>query len=264
MTGLYHVPIGVIASQTGLTKEGASKGLRRLSEGGFCRYDFDREEVFVVEMARFQVGEQLAPNDNRVVGIRRELQAYRNSKHYDHFCQRYGAAFHLSPVPPTKPLSSPSEGASKPLGSQEQEQEQEQEKERERAPATTTRGDVASFETFWSSYPRKKAKAAARKAWDKLAPDAATAAAILAAVEQHKRSEQWVRDGGQFIPHPATWLNGRRWEDELEPARNGDGYSRAEVDAALGPVRYATADVLRECGYPPSPNGDATGGGAAC
>lgn len=37
---------------------------------------------------------------------------------------------------------------------------------------------------------------------------------VLAAVEQQKRSEQWQKDGGQFIPHPATWLNQGRWDDE--------------------------------------------------
>jgi hypothetical protein len=33
-------------------------------------------------------------------------------------------------------------------------------------------------------------------------------------VKVWKNSQQWTKDGGQFIPMPATWLNGRRWEDE--------------------------------------------------
>jgi hypothetical protein len=39
---------------------------------------------------------------------------------------------------------------------------------------------------------------------------------ILTALEQHKKSDQWRKDNGQFIPHPATWLNNERWADELE------------------------------------------------
>lgn len=39
---------------------------------------------------------------------------------------------------------------------------------------------------------------------------------ILAALEKHKKSEDWKKDAGKFIPYPATWLNGRRWEDELK------------------------------------------------
>ncbi len=73
------------------------------------------------------------------------------------------------------------------------------------------------FESFWGAYPRKTAKPAALKAWGKLAPDAGLVALILAALDRHRASEQWRRDGGQFIPHPATWLNQRRWEDELPP-----------------------------------------------
>ena len=38
---------------------------------------------------------------------------------------------------------------------------------------------------------------------------------ILAAIEAQKKSEQWVKDGGQYIPHPATWLNQGRWDDQV-------------------------------------------------
>ena len=41
---------------------------------------------------------------------------------------------------------------------------------------------------------------------------------VLAALERQKCSDRWQRDGGQYIPDPTTWLNGRRWEDELFPA----------------------------------------------
>lgn len=69
------------------------------------------------------------------------------------------------------------------------------------------------FELFWDSYPRKIAKQNALKAWLKVNPDVEK---IMAALEVQKDSEQWRKDGGQFIPHPATWLNGRRWEDEIK------------------------------------------------
>ena len=42
---------------------------------------------------------------------------------------------------------------------------------------------------------------------------------MLDAITTWKRSEQWTKDGGQFIPNPTTWLNGRRWEDELPTKR---------------------------------------------
>jgi hypothetical protein len=71
-----------------------------------------------------------------------------------------------------------------------------------------------AFIQFWTAYPRKVAKGAAEKAWVKIHPDDTLAASIVTAVERAKASADWRKDGGQFIPHPATWLNGRRWEDE--------------------------------------------------
>lgn len=70
------------------------------------------------------------------------------------------------------------------------------------------------FDEFWSAYPRKSAKGSAEKAWSKIRPNADLLKTIIAAVESAKLSPQWQKDDGQFIPHPATWLNQKRWEDE--------------------------------------------------
>lgn len=88
------------------------------------------------------------------------------------------------------------------------------------------------FNRFWEIWPKKVAREAARKAWMKLKPDEELAAQIVEAVESQKRSSQWIKDNGQFIPHAATWLNGRRWEDEL-PSSGGTraiNESRGERD----------------------------------
>ena len=69
------------------------------------------------------------------------------------------------------------------------------------------------FDKFWSSFPRKIGKAAALKSWQKLKPPLDE---VLTSIENQKQSDQWVKDNGQFIPHPTTWLNQKRWEDECE------------------------------------------------
>lgn len=74
---------------------------------------------------------------------------------------------------------------------------------------------VDPFEVFWSAYPRHDGKVAAKKAFDKLKPDDRLMDKIIAAIQKQKGSWQWQKDGGQFIPYPATWLNGKRWEDEV-------------------------------------------------
>lgn len=77
--------------------------------------------------------------------------------------------------------------------------------------------DMYGFALFWQEYPRKAAKAAALKAWQKLNPSPELVERILAHVRDHKRSQDWIKDGGQFVPHPATFLNGQRWEDDIPP-----------------------------------------------
>lgn len=71
------------------------------------------------------------------------------------------------------------------------------------------------FALFWEAYPRKTDKQDALKAFRKLKPDGELMLRMMAALEQQKISPQWTKDGRQFIPHAATWLNGRRWEDQM-------------------------------------------------
>jgi hypothetical protein len=75
--------------------------------------------------------------------------------------------------------------------------------------------DDADFAAFWSAYPRKVAKPAALKAW-RSAKDRPSLADLLAALDRHKGSEQW--QSARFIPHPATWINQQRWDDEMPTA----------------------------------------------
>ena len=77
------------------------------------------------------------------------------------------------------------------------------------------------FEEFWSKYPRKVAKRAAQKAWAKLSTSEQKFA--VEALEAHNRYYRVKGTSQNFIPHPATWLNQGRWEDELEinPEQSG-------------------------------------------
>lgn len=82
-------------------------------------------------------------------------------------------------------------------------------------PPRSPKGDWPRFADFWSAYPNKKGKQAAIKAWNKLRPDDKLIDAILSAIRIQSLSDQWIKDDGQYIPMPATWLNGRRWEDQV-------------------------------------------------
>lgn len=79
------------------------------------------------------------------------------------------------------------------------------------------------FQSFWEAYPKKKAKGDALKAFNKLNPDDGLMEKMLSALEWQKKSFDWTKDGGQYIPLPASWIRGMRWEDEPEAAVKKEG-----------------------------------------
>lgn len=102
----------------------------------------------------------------------------------------------------------------------EEEEEQEEEKEPETEGSMPI--DLRPFDKFWREYPRRVGKGNAEKAWDKHGCDK-IAETVLAAVSRCKVSFDWKKEAGAFIPHPATWLNRKGWEDELQPANGANG-----------------------------------------
>jgi len=71
------------------------------------------------------------------------------------------------------------------------------------------------FEQFWDAYPKKKSKGNAFKSWKRIKnrPDIES---LIISIEANKKTWDWKKEGGQFIPHPASWLNSRGWEDEID------------------------------------------------
>jgi hypothetical protein len=111
-------------------------------------------------------------------------------------------------------------------------------------PNPTPAQQESAFCAFWTAYPNKKAKPVALKVWKKLNPDIELINIIMFALYKHKGSEQWTKDNGQFIPHPATWLNQRRWEDKIISSgkkNNFQSYDQGET----GEI-YTGPDLLKE------------------
>src|SRR3972149_4075195 len=73
------------------------------------------------------------------------------------------------------------------------------------------------FDLFWSSYPSRKkvGKGLARKAWEKTKTIRPPISVIVAKLREARRSVDWTKDDGQYIPLPTTWLNQERWDDEF-------------------------------------------------
>lgn len=88
----------------------------------------------------------------------------------------------------------------------------ETETETEKKPVASA--PSGAFLRFWGLWPkgiRKQAQGACWELWRKRDYDL-QAEAILAHVEALKRSEDWTKDGGAFVPAPKVYLNQRRWE----------------------------------------------------
>jgi len=86
------------------------------------------------------------------------------------------------------------------------------------------------FESFYKLYPRKTNKPGALRAWKKIKPDAALRPRIMDRLKTFIAID-WSRTEPNYIPHPATWLNGRRWEDQIiQPATPKRGEASDDWD----------------------------------
>lgn len=82
------------------------------------------------------------------------------------------------------------------------------------------------FEEFWKQYPRKEGKQNAMKAFEKQCKNEDTFKAIMDGLQKRVKLD-WSRrpaEEKKFIPHPSSWLNQSRWNDEVTPyAGKGEG-----------------------------------------
>lgn len=99
-------------------------------------------------------------------------------------------------------------------------------------PAAAAKEDL--FERFWKAYPKKVGKGAALKAFEKSKVNADLIVVIEKSIEQQKKTDQWKKENGQFIPNPATWLNQKRWEDEptvsVKTPKKETSYSMKDIE----------------------------------
>jgi hypothetical protein len=113
MLGLYYLPVGTIVHETGVPEGDVNEIMADFDEMGFAHYDADNEVVWVVEMARFQIAEELKTNDNRYKYVVKESPRFAASPLYDRWYDQYHAAFNLpARKVKTKPLQGPLKGES--------------------------------------------------------------------------------------------------------------------------------------------------------
>jgi len=123
------------------------------------------------------------------------------------------------------------------IGSQKEEREMEEK----------TGATPSGFEEFWKAYPRKVGRGRAAELWKRLKVKVELSKTILAELERQKKSHNWTKANGQYIPHPSTWLAQKRWEDE--PDNCGSQECKRNLPSAAEVRRVIREHRDRMIGY---------------
>lgn len=108
------------------------------------------------------------------------------------------------------------------------------------APEAKAKAGTSDFDRFWEAYPktRRVKKKVARAAFDRArrSKDWPGIDAVIEALDRAKRSADWTEKNGAYIPHPSSWLNQGRWDDEISegPRTTDDGRERVPVPVPAG------------------------------
>ena len=226
MIGLYWCPVSYMAHETGLSIEGATKGLASLYELSFCAYDDASEIVFIYEMAKYQIGDHLNEKDKQAKGVQNAYEELPKNPFLPMFFDSYSLAFKMT-------NRRGYEGAYMPLASkataqaQETAQAKEKAAPRKRVEPLIQKPDFVS-DRVWDDWLKLRK--------DKRAPVTETVleGAILESQKAGMSFEEflkiWCRRGSQGLE--ASWLNhgeksvGRNRQTELE-ARNRQAVEEA-------------------------------------
>jgi hypothetical protein len=236
-SGLYYLPLVYIQNETGLSQKEIKDCTKFLVEKGHIFYDYDREVIFVKSEMPYQLDNvkdgKVILNDKHITNLKKHFTTLHKSPLIAKFIELYDY-LNISYTPIDTPIDTPTDRDSVTV----------------LVPVTVPvvvssseeRGageNKLGFDDFWLSYPKKKAKGDAEKAWSKINPSEHLINKILSAVQRAKTSEDWLKDSGQFIPHPATWLNRKGWEDEY----NTDNHILS--DSSVGIMGWADRERER-------------------
>lgn len=126
------------------------------------------------------------------------------------------------------------------------EETEESRGEKEHCPPSASESADDGFANFWEHYPKKVAKIQAMKAWKRVKPCGQVLADLMVGLEKQKDSCDWQKDSGQFIPYPSTWLNARRWEDEVSAHPSATPVTDQKPKAGDTRARHGITETFNE------------------
>lgn len=209
---LYEIDTAAMGFYTGLSINQAKDTLPILYPK--VRYDFDKQVVWVVSFVRRQFMRTPNISPKIITGITNNLIQMNGHFFVGEFLEEYPSLNIIYPYP----IDTVSEGYQYPPSGGGGERKGKGEGEGKKV--------VGSFDRFWQAYPKKKSKGQAETTFAKIKPNEQLLTAMIATIEKAKKSEEWRKENGKFIPHPSTWLNAKGWEDEFTIPREQDTIDR--------------------------------------
>lgn len=256
MGGFYYLPFTYLCFDVGLDENRVAKAFEELEDRGMAVYDKDAQVVLIKKWFCYNPieNENQAKGLNKQLAEIPKSKLFESfvncvkehCKYTETILKGFDIPFSNPSETLPKPYAKPGTGtgtgtvtgtgdidtcapdgaractAPSPGGSVEAEKvtatpEDKPSKSGPRSPFKSKRQEQL-FDEFWAQYPKKRSKGQAERAWVKINPDEQLFKAILDGLERAKTSVEWQKNGGQYIPYPATWLNAKGWEDEYTPA----------------------------------------------
>lgn len=180
-----------------------------IEEAGRILTYIQREKIGDVSPLGFPLGSQLS--DTILTVISRRMYRDEKDRINNNLRQKKHYEKHKSNTNDNTKLTTPSSSTSSSKAS----------KDSLKTLKTKTLEPDGSFDIFWNLYPRKTAKENARKSWSKIPQT--DRPILMIALEKQIQAGHLNLNEKEFIPHPATWLNQKRWEEEIIPHRNNNG-----------------------------------------
>ena len=222
LTGCYEISTTVIQNATGLSKQKIDATLHELELNNVLRYDNSTHEVLILNYFKHNWG-----NSPKVIQSVKKCAEYIKNKAYRNYILYLACVQEKSKNDEeiSYPYSIDTVAILNSYSSDSDTDTNTDKKESFDINSVVLDKSIDYFNQFWSAYPKKKGKGDAEKVWKSLKPPID---AVLSAIENQRKSADWIKDNGQYIPYPAKWLRGKCWEDEVQ---QGALFGHVHIDA---------------------------------
>lgn len=220
--GAYVFPMTMSTLELGYNRDTVKKLLDHFVEAGKIMYDETTNEVFLLNWPKRNWNKKTAT----LRALRKDFGALKSPVLRETVALLFNDFYSEKAQEQTGTIGNneEQEGTSGNngdilAGRIENREKRKENREKEKEDAETVFDAAAAFEIFYKAYPNKKNVKTARTRWEKMKVTPELFAAIMEGLERAKNSQEWGKDGGAYIPHPATWLNGEGWKNEYKPLR---------------------------------------------